>query len=79
MFLLRTLRRIHWPQTIKYAMYVERNIEMRSCIYCCSGKVVIITYFECEFVDLGIQHIMRMRHIVICGSPGSTVFLHIVS
>ena len=28
-------------------------------------------------VDLGIQHAMRMRLIVICGSPRSTIFFHI--
>jgi hypothetical protein len=31
------------------------------------------------FVALGIQHAMRMRHIVICGPHGCTVFFHITS
>ena len=38
-----------------------------------------ITYSECVFVALGIQHAVRMRHIVICGLPGSTEFYHIIS
>ena len=32
----------------------------------------------CLFVALGIQHAMRMRHIVICSLLRYTKFLHIV-
>jgi len=38
-----------------------------------------ITYYECEFVAVGIQHAMRMRHIVIYGLPGTTIFFHVIS
>jgi hypothetical protein len=38
-----------------------------------------ITYSECVFVALGIQHAMRVRYIVICGLSGSTVFFHIMT
>ena len=33
----------------------------------------------CVFVALGTQHAMRMRHIVICSLPRSTIFFHIIS
>ena len=45
----------------------------------CSVRAVLITYPECVFVVLGIQHATRMRHIAICGLPGCTVFSHIIS
>jgi hypothetical protein len=42
-------------------------------------KSVSIAYSECVFVALVIQHAIRMRHIVICGLPGSAVYFHIIS
>jgi len=46
---------------------------------CCHGKAINITCPEHVFVALGIQHAVRLRHIVIFGLPGSTVFFHIIS
>jgi hypothetical protein len=37
------------------------------------------TYSESMFVALGIQHAMRMRHVVICGLLGCTVVFYIIS
>jgi len=38
-----------------------------------------ITYYECEFVALIIQPVMRMSLIFICGLPHSTELFHIIS
>jgi len=58
---------------------LQRHIEARSFNHCCSGITISIAYCECVFVALGIQDAMRMRHIVICDLPGSTIFFHVVS
>jgi hypothetical protein len=55
-------------------MYVSRNVEVHSCNHCCSGKAISIAYSEYVFVALGIQRAMSMRHIVVCGLSGSTIF-----
>jgi len=55
-------------------MCVWRNIEARSCVHCYGGKAISITYCECVLLAWGIQHAMRMRHIVICDLPRSTIF-----
>ena len=49
-----------------------------SCNHFCSRKPICITYCECVFVALRIQHAMRMCHIVFCGLPGSTLFFYII-
>ena len=60
-------------------MYVKRDIEELSCNHYCRGKAVSITYSECVFVTLDIQHKMDMRHFVISGLSGCTIILHVIS
>jgi len=60
-------------------MWVERNSERRSSNHYCSEKAVSITYSERAFEALDKQDAMRMRHTVICGLSGSTMFLNIIS
>jgi len=53
--------------------------EAGSCNHCCSGRVISITYSECSFVALGIQHTMGIGHIVNCDLSRSNIFFHIIS
>jgi len=59
----------------RQTLYVQRNIKGRSYNHCCSGKAVTITYSECVFVTLVIQHATRMRRTVTCGLCGSTIYI----
>ena len=36
-------------------------------------------YSECVSVALGIQHVMSMRHIVICGLSGCAIYSHVIT
>jgi hypothetical protein len=47
---------------------------VHATFYFCSDRSISITYSECAFVVLGIHHAIRMRRIVVCGLPGSTMF-----
>jgi hypothetical protein len=57
-------------------MYVQ-NATLRRVRGCFREKAISITYSEAMFEALSIQHAMRMRHIVICGLPGSKIFYRI--
>jgi hypothetical protein len=70
----RNKQRKHGNWRKRQANYIERNNGAPSCNHCCSRKAKIITYSECVFVALGIQHEMCMRHFVICGLYGSKYF-----
>jgi hypothetical protein len=43
----------------------KRNIEARSRNYCYHGEAISITYSECVSVALVIQHVKRMRRIIL--------------
>ena len=62
-----TVRRQKNPtkKEIRHAMYVWRNTDVHSRNHWCSGKAISITYSECVSVTLGIQHVKRMRRIIL--------------
>ena len=61
-------------KSTKQAMYVQHNIEARSCNHCFLAKAVINIYSECVFASLVIQHEERTRRVVL---PTVTCLYHI--
>ena len=59
----------------------KRQIYARLCNNCYSGRTINITYSECVFVALVIQHANAhvQCDIVICDLSGSTILFHIIS
>jgi hypothetical protein len=53
---------------------------VRSCNHCCCGNAVSVTYSECVFLALVIQHAMRKSRIFFCGLSCCTKFFpHIIN
>jgi hypothetical protein len=57
----------------------NRDLPAGSAVPPSTGKAISITYSESVLIALVIQHVMRMRHIVVCGLPRSKIFFHITS
>jgi len=67
---------------IRQSMYVQCNIQVRSCNHCCPRKAVSITHSEC--VSLSLALVIQdckvcAPYYVICGLSGTVIFYHTIS
>ena len=49
----------------RHALYVERDIEALSHNHCCRAKATRITYSECLFITVVIQHAKLMLRVIL--------------
>ena len=61
----------------RQAMYITMRGVRATIVQWESNKHYI--FCVCVFVALGIQHAMRMRHVVVCGLACCKIFLHLTS
>ena len=78
LLILATKKKIRYSKN-KTGHVRRRNIKVSSRNYWCYWKALSIICSEGVSVALDTQYAKHMRHTVICGLSGSTLFFHIIS